>query len=79
VRGSIGITELEELVAAGSERFEPAGVDSVDREGEPVPVACFDGLGAEDLAEPDDTGLQVLVPGRRRCVPPERPCRADQR
>jgi hypothetical protein len=71
VRGSVGLTELEELVAAGGKRFEPAGVDSVDREGEPVPVAGFDGLGAEDLAEPDDTGLQVLVPGRWGCVPPD--------
>ena len=72
VRGTVGLTELEELVAAGGERFEPAGVDSVDREGEPVAVAggC-DGLGAEDLAEPDDTGLQVLVPGRWGCVSPD--------
>lgn len=73
VRGTVGLTELEELMATGGERFEPAGVDSVDREGELVAVAGgFDGLGTEDLAESDDTGLQVLVPGRWGCVSPNR-------
>ena len=72
VRGTVGLTELEELVAAGGQRFEPAGVDIVDGEGEPVAVAGgLDGLGTEDLAEPDDTGLQVLVPGRWGCVAPD--------
>jgi hypothetical protein len=59
-------------VAASGERFEPAGVDSIDREGELVALAGgLDGPGAEDLAEPDDTGLQVLVPGRRAGVSPD--------
>lgn len=72
VRGTVGLTELEELVAAGGERFEPAGVDSIDRESELVAVAGgFDGLGTEDLAEPDDTSLQVLVPRRWRFVSPD--------
>ena len=72
VCGTVGLSELEELVAAGGERFEPAGVDSVDREGELVAVARgFDRLRTEDLAEPDDTGLQVLVPGRWGCVSPD--------
>ena len=80
VRGTVGLTELEELVAAGGERFEPAGVDSVDGEGELVAVAGgLDGLGAEHLAEPDDTGLQVLVPGRWTVCLPRPPRRAGQR
>ena len=55
VRGTVGLTDLEELVAAGGQRFEPAGVDSVDGEGELVAVAGrLDGPVAEHLAEPDD-------------------------
>jgi hypothetical protein len=59
-------------VAAGDERFEPAGVERVDRKGEPV--AVDGGLMASEprtLRSEHDTGLQVLVPGRRRRVPPD--------
>ena len=55
VRGTVGFAELEELVAAGGERLELAGVDGIDGQGEPVARAGGrDRVGAEDLAEPDD-------------------------
>ena len=73
VRGAVGFAEGEELVAAVGERLELAGVDRVGREGEPVPVTGGgDGVGAECLAEPDDARLEVLVPGGRWLIPPDR-------
>ena len=72
VRGTVGFAELEELVAAGGECLELAGVDGIDGHGEPVARAGGrDRVGAEDLAEPYDAALQVLVPGRRGCVSPD--------
>lgn len=38
VRSTVSLTELEELVATGDERIEPARVDSIDQECEPVAV-----------------------------------------
>src|SRR3712207_8995576 len=43
-----------------------------DREGQTVAVAGGrDCLGTEDLTEPDDARLQVLVPGRWACTRPD--------
>ena len=72
VRGTVGFAELEQLVAAGGERLELAGVDGVDGHGEPIARAGGrDRVGSEDLAQPHDAALQVLVPGRGRCVSPD--------
>ena len=80
VRGTVGFAELEELVAAGGERLELAGVDGIDGHGEPVARAGGrDRVGAEDLAEPYDTALEVLVPGRRAVCFPRPPRRAGPR
>ena len=73
VRRPVGFAELEQLVAALGERLELARVHSVGGEGEPVPGAGrLDRAGSEDLAQPHDAALQVLVPGGGRRVSPDR-------
>ena len=72
VRGTVGFAELEEFVAAGGERLELAGVDCVYGHGESVARRRRSrSPRRRALCGAARRTLEVLVPGRRRLVPPD--------
>ncbi len=73
VPGPLGLPQLQQLPGPPHQPLELVGIDLAGRHRQPVAVLHgLDGVGAQQLAQPDHGALQRLAPGGGRTLGPQR-------